>query len=110
MICSSENRFFTSNLRRLGNWTPNRRATQNRGDVAGTQSTPKPHLLACLRWRTALSALRGYVPSTRAAMRGGLCLKKQPDGILVRLQPYRIDLCIVDKARISTFTKVTESI
>ena len=33
MICSSENRFFTSNLRRLGNWTPNRRATQNRGDV-----------------------------------------------------------------------------
>ena len=33
MICSSENRFFTSNLRRLGDWTPNRRATQNRGDV-----------------------------------------------------------------------------
>jgi len=38
MICSSENRFFTSNLRRLGNWTPNRRATQNRGDVAGTRA------------------------------------------------------------------------
>jgi hypothetical protein len=33
MICSSVKRFFTSNLRRLGDWTPNRRATQNRGDV-----------------------------------------------------------------------------
>ena len=37
MICSSENRFFTSNLRRLGNWTPNRRATQNRGDVGSAK-------------------------------------------------------------------------
>ncbi|WP_209019069.1 hypothetical protein, partial [Xanthomonas axonopodis] len=26
---------FTSNLLGIGNWTPNRRATQNRGDVAG---------------------------------------------------------------------------
>jgi hypothetical protein len=34
MICSSVKRFFTSNLRQLGDWTPNRRATQNRGDVA----------------------------------------------------------------------------
>ncbi|RWU19988.1 hypothetical protein XANMN_06195 [Xanthomonas phaseoli pv. manihotis str. CIO151] len=33
MICSSEKRFFTSNLLRLGNWTPNCGATQNRGDV-----------------------------------------------------------------------------
>src|SRR5581483_8302938 len=33
MICSSVKRFFTSNLRRLRDWTPNRRATQNRGDV-----------------------------------------------------------------------------
>ena len=33
MIGSSENRFFTSNLRRLGNRTTSRRATQNRGDV-----------------------------------------------------------------------------
>jgi two-component system NtrC family sensor kinase len=41
MICSSENRFFTSNLRRLGNWTPNRRATQNRGDVEAF-SSPHP--------------------------------------------------------------------
>ncbi|KAF1697078.1 hypothetical protein CSC64_00945 [Pseudoxanthomonas koreensis] len=35
MICSSEKRFFTSNLLALGNWTPVRRATQNRGDVGG---------------------------------------------------------------------------
>ena len=33
MICSSVNRFFTSNLRLVGDWTPNRPATQNRGDV-----------------------------------------------------------------------------
>ncbi|GAB2577058.1 hypothetical protein GCM10027066_19660 [Dyella jejuensis] len=33
MICSSVNRFFTSNLRSLRDWTPNRCATQNRGDV-----------------------------------------------------------------------------
>ena len=33
MICSSVKRFFTSNLRLVGDWTPNRRATQNRGDV-----------------------------------------------------------------------------
>lgn len=35
MICSSEKRFFTSNLLQVGNWTPNHRATQNRGDVGG---------------------------------------------------------------------------
>ncbi|PPV07250.1 hypothetical protein XavaCFBP5823_19160 [Xanthomonas axonopodis pv. vasculorum] len=33
MICSSEKRFFTSNLLGIGNWTPNRCATQTRGDV-----------------------------------------------------------------------------
>ncbi|QBG98196.1 hypothetical protein EYC56_00295 [Xanthomonas oryzae] len=33
MICSSEKRFFTSNLLGIENWTPNRCATQNRGDV-----------------------------------------------------------------------------
>ncbi|WP_313497430.1 hypothetical protein [Pseudoxanthomonas mexicana] len=33
MICSSENRFFTSNLLIRWDWTPNRPATQNRGDV-----------------------------------------------------------------------------
>ncbi|PPT82852.1 hypothetical protein XthCFBP4691_17115 [Xanthomonas theicola] len=36
MICSSVNRFFTSNLLGVGNWTPNRGATQNRGDVEET--------------------------------------------------------------------------
>src|SRR3546814_519502 len=33
MICSSVNRFFTSNLLQMGDWTPNLGATQNRGDV-----------------------------------------------------------------------------
>lgn len=33
MICSSVNRFFTSNLRQLRDWTPNLCATQNWGDV-----------------------------------------------------------------------------
>ncbi|RFF39266.1 hypothetical protein DZD52_10565 [Xanthomonas nasturtii] len=36
MTCSSVKRFFTSNLLRVGNWTPNCGATQNRGDVAPT--------------------------------------------------------------------------
>jgi hypothetical protein len=31
MICSSLNLFFTSNLRSLGNWTPDQGATQKRG-------------------------------------------------------------------------------
>ena len=34
MICSSEKRFFTSNLLGIGNWTPNEGATQTWGDVA----------------------------------------------------------------------------
>ena len=32
MICSSANHFFTSKLLVGQDWTPNRRATQNRGD------------------------------------------------------------------------------
>uniref|UniRef100_UPI002407352D transposase n=1 Tax=Xanthomonas axonopodis TaxID=53413 RepID=UPI002407352D len=39
MICSSVKRFFTSNLLQVGNWTPNWRATQNRGDVDTTLDT-----------------------------------------------------------------------
>ncbi|QBG89168.1 hypothetical protein EYC54_17700 [Xanthomonas oryzae] len=38
MICSSEKRFFTSNLLGIGNWTPNRCATQTRGDVGGSEA------------------------------------------------------------------------
>ncbi|MBS7458844.1 hypothetical protein, partial [Coralloluteibacterium stylophorae] len=34
MICSSEKRFFTSNLLVVADWTPDRSATQRRGDVA----------------------------------------------------------------------------
>ncbi|QBG83122.1 hypothetical protein EYR27_03055 [Xanthomonas oryzae] len=45
MICSSEKRFFTSNLLGIGNWTPNQGATQTRGEVAykmhGTQTAGK---------------------------------------------------------------------
>lgn len=33
MICSSAKRFFASNFHLVGNWTPDFRATQNRGDV-----------------------------------------------------------------------------
>ncbi|QGY75257.1 hypothetical protein FZ025_00685 [Xanthomonas hyacinthi] len=40
MICSSEKRFFTSNLLGVGNWTPNWGATQSWGDV-GFFSIPK---------------------------------------------------------------------
>ncbi|QEO26092.1 hypothetical protein F0H32_07730 [Xanthomonas translucens pv. undulosa] len=33
IICSSVKRFFTSNLLKVGNWTPNRHATQRWGYV-----------------------------------------------------------------------------
>ncbi|MGG6317501.1 sugar transferase, partial [Stenotrophomonas geniculata] len=42
MICSSEKRFFTSNLLLIEDWTPNRFATQSRGDVA---SYMKKHMV-----------------------------------------------------------------
>ncbi|PPV04842.1 hypothetical protein XavaCFBP5823_21275 [Xanthomonas axonopodis pv. vasculorum] len=45
MICSSEKRFFTSNLLGIGNWTPNRCATQTRGDVAHCAGHLHPHKL-----------------------------------------------------------------
>jgi hypothetical protein len=41
MIYSSLKRFFTSNHLRLGDWTPNRRATQNRGDVGPSLMKPR---------------------------------------------------------------------
>src|SRR5690606_25452483 len=44
MICSSEKRFFTSNLLALGNWTPDRSATQNRGDVAFYRMAAASHV------------------------------------------------------------------
>jgi len=43
MICSSEKRFFTSNLLLVGDWTPNRCATQKRGGV-------DTYLLTCYRY------------------------------------------------------------
>lgn len=39
MSCSSENRFFMSNLLRVGDWTPNRSAAQTWGGVDLHQST-----------------------------------------------------------------------
>ncbi|TAO91086.1 hypothetical protein EYR05_06415 [Xanthomonas oryzae pv. oryzae] len=53
MICSSEKRFFTSNLLGIGNWTPNRCATQTRG-------TSKPP--SCWRtwWRRWGAARRAH--------------------------------------------------
>ncbi|QBH00762.1 hypothetical protein EYC56_17580 [Xanthomonas oryzae] len=51
MICSSEKRFFTSNLLRVGNWTPNRCATQTRGDVG--------------RWTMSLAAARQRLDAMR---------------------------------------------
>ncbi len=51
MTCSSEKRFFTSNLRLVGDWTPNRPATQKRGDVAppkGADFQLATALLFCL--------------------------------------------------------------
>ena len=38
MICASEERFFTSSLLLVGDWTRNRAATQIRGDVAPAPS------------------------------------------------------------------------
>ncbi|QBN33634.1 hypothetical protein EBA02_21320 [Xanthomonas oryzae pv. oryzae] len=48
MICSSEKRFFTSNLLGIGNWTPNWGATQNRGDVDMFTYSLCQHIGACL--------------------------------------------------------------
>lgn len=40
MICSSEKRFFTSNLLQMGDWTPNLGITQKKGgDVGDVEST-----------------------------------------------------------------------
>ena len=36
MICSSEKRFFTSNLLVIEDWTPNRFSTRSRGGVGPT--------------------------------------------------------------------------
>ncbi|RBJ36814.1 hypothetical protein BRN91_22180 [Xanthomonas oryzae pv. oryzae] len=49
MICSSEKRFFTSNLLGVGNWTPNGGATQTWGDVAWTTPPSAPSTSAATR-------------------------------------------------------------
>ncbi|QBG86899.1 hypothetical protein EYC54_02895 [Xanthomonas oryzae] len=50
MICSSEKRFFTSNLLGIGNWTPNQGATQTRGDV-GVRARLAPARRPCGKYR-----------------------------------------------------------
>ncbi|QBG84213.1 hypothetical protein EYR27_10360 [Xanthomonas oryzae] len=76
MICSSEKRFFTSNLLGIGNWTPNQGATQTRGDV-GTSMTGK--MLSRVRFlqrsggfgcrQAALSPGRQQVPAHHPQIR-----------------------------------------
>ncbi|KAF1699662.1 hypothetical protein CSC68_14500 [Pseudoxanthomonas suwonensis] len=58
MICSSEKRFFTSNLRLVGDWTPNRPATQRWGDVAGRTITARQAPSSLRRSRLAQSTPR----------------------------------------------------
>ncbi|AUI89196.1 hypothetical protein EBA01_01335 [Xanthomonas oryzae pv. oryzae] len=67
MICSSEKRFFTSNLLGIGNWTPNRCATQTRGDVGLTVVPAR--LNASLG--TPLSATPTHPSTTATGVRSG---------------------------------------
>ncbi|MBA0432503.1 hypothetical protein D7Y53_21550 [Stenotrophomonas maltophilia] len=74
MICSSEKRFFTSNLLVIEDWTPNRFATQSRGDVAR---------LACQERSRAPELLRGR--------RGGRAIPKSAFVVLTVSDPYGSD-------------------
>jgi|GEM_PF-6057077 hypothetical protein len=62
MIYSSEKRFFTSNLPVVENWTPNRRATQSRGDVGGAgkilSAQARRNAVVAVRANTQLSERR----------------------------------------------------
>ncbi|AVU02385.1 hypothetical protein EBA05_07880 [Xanthomonas oryzae pv. oryzae] len=62
MICSSEKRFFTSNLLGLGNWTPSRCATQTWGDVG-----------ICIDWLRYRSP--SYARSNLRCWRTGHCCR-----------------------------------
>lgn len=57
MICSSEKRFFTSNLLRMGDWTPNLCATQRWGDVEFTRLL-LPHEVDAFSWSFEVGALK----------------------------------------------------
>ncbi|QBG92628.1 hypothetical protein EYR26_15035 [Xanthomonas oryzae] len=77
MICSSEKRFFTSNLLGVGNWTPNQGATQSPLKNPQTTSIARLHLryrcagIASFRyatsWFLAVFA-HAYTPSCRRAV------------------------------------------
>ena len=62
MICSSVKRFFTSNLLESRNWTPDRRATQNRGDVGWTSAGFAADAA------TATNEGRGVIPAPQIAV------------------------------------------
>ncbi|QBH02326.1 hypothetical protein EYC57_01075 [Xanthomonas oryzae] len=64
MICSSEKRFFTSNLLGVGNWTPNQGATQNRGDVGVRRDPPDPSRHANRHARYTYPAHSHTTPAT----------------------------------------------
>lgn len=68
MICSSLNRFFPSNLLGVGDWTPNRPATQNPEDVAGkaTIMVPIPASWVGSRGREAVPDIGGQAFGFRA--------------------------------------------
>ncbi|QWN28130.1 hypothetical protein DGM85_05910 [Xanthomonas phaseoli pv. phaseoli] len=63
MICSSEKRFFTSNLLGVGNWTPNCGATQNRGD--GGAATERQRREGGLALRIGAAKLRSLSEAQR---------------------------------------------
>jgi hypothetical protein len=82
MICSSVKRFFTSNLLQLGDWTPNRCATQNRGDVE-----PK-----CVQFGRAVHILCLLLDSkVRAVVRKTIGWEVQ---ILATVSPLATKVCV----------------
>ena len=81
MICSSEKRFFTSNLLRLGDWTPNGRATQSRGDVG-------PEVLTRLIRAVAIQCV-SEIPSILATTRNELGLHALKDSVVQLSSLYK---------------------
>ena len=95
MICSSENRFFTSNLLVRWDWTPNRPATQNRGDVATglvcidplglafgvTDLVASPYVMAAGGATTILGAVGGEESMSAGLFVVALGLNQAHDGV-----------------------------
>ncbi|MGG6316268.1 site-specific integrase, partial [Stenotrophomonas muris] len=77
MICSSEKRFFTSNLLLIEDWTPNRFATQSRGDVATGLRTSE---MIGLCW-SDIDWRKGTVKIRRAWVMGKMKAPKTESGV-----------------------------